>query len=198
MYATNPIWIADVQARAGLEDDYATGTLDLRVALGFPKLAEPGCRVEAQLFDAKGSSVFRQPLGVDIDASRASYQRWPGPAAWLTAKLPKVKAWSAEQPHLYTLVVTLASPAGTESARVRVGFRRVEVRGRSMLINGRRVLIKGVNRHDHDDKGGKAVPRARMLQDVLLMKQSNVNAVRTSHYPNDPHFLDLCDRYGST
>ena len=196
LYATRPVHLADIQARAGLADDLATGTLDVRVALGFPRLAVPGCRVEAQLFDPAGQPVLGQPLTADIDASRASYQRWPGPAAWLTATLPAVQAWNAETPHLYTLVVTLTSSHGTESTRVRVGFRRVEVRDRNLLINGRRVLIKGVNRHDHDDEGGKAVPREHMLQDVLTMKRFNVNAVRTSHYPNDPHFLDLCDEHG--
>lgn len=79
---------------------------------------------------------------------------------------------------------------------MRIGFRRVEIRDRSLLINGERVLIKGVNRHDHDDTRGKAVPRERMLEDVLTMKPFNINAVRTSHYPNDPHFLDLCDEHG--
>ena len=196
IHATNPVHIADVPVRAGFEDDYTTGTLDLRVAVGFPKLTEPGCQVEAQMFDARGAAVFRRSLMVEIDASRKNYQRWPGPAAWITARLPKVKAWSAEQPNLYTLVVTLTSPIGTESTRVRVGFRRVEIRDRAMLINGRRVMKKGVCRHDYDDEGGKTVPRARMLQDVLMMKRFSINAVRTSHYPNDPYFLDLCDEHG--
>ena len=79
---------------------------------------------------------------------------------------------------------------------MRVGFRRVEIRDRAMLINGKRVMIKGVCRHDHDDEGGKTVPRERMRQDVVTMKRFNINAVRTSHYPNDPYFLDLCDEYG--
>ena len=194
--ATRPIYLADVQVRAGLADDYRTGTLEVFVPISFPGLAEPCCRVEAQLYDPAGKAVLRRALTGEIDASRKSYQRWPGPAARLVTTLPRVKAWCAEQPHLYTLVVTLATPAGTESTSVQVGFRRVEIRDRALLVNGRRVLIKGVNRHDHDDEGGKAVPREQMLQDVLTMKRFNVNAVRTSHYPNDPYFLDLCDRHG--
>ena len=196
VYATRPIHLADVQVRASLSDNYQTGMLEVFAPVGFPALAEPGCRVEAQLYDPAGKAVLHRALTAEIDASRKSYQRWPGPAARVTATLPRVKAWSAEQPHLYTLVLTLHTPGGAESTRVRVGFRRIEIRDRSLLINGRRVLIKGVNRHDHDDEGGKAVPRARMLEDMLTMKRFNVNAVRTSHYPNDSHFLDLCDQYG--
>ena len=100
--------------------------------------------------------------------------------------------WSAEQPALYTLELR----AGGETISVRTGFRRVEVRDRQLLVNGEPVRIGGVNRHEHDDARGRALTRATMEADVRLMKQFNVNAVRTSHYPNDPYWLDLCDRYG--
>ncbi len=103
------------------------------------------------------------------------------------------RRWSAEEPNLYTLVVTLD---GGESVACRVGFRRVELRDARLLVNGKAVRIRGVNRHDHDDVRGRVVSRELMEADARLMKQSNVNAVRTSHYPNDPYWLDLCDRYG--
>ncbi len=109
------------------------------------------------------------------------------------------KRWSAEEPNLYTVVTTLVAPDGQEVEHTssRVGFRRVEIRGRQMLVNGPApVRITGVNRHEHDDTHGKAVTREGMLRDVFTMKQFNVNAVRTSHYPNDPHWYDLCDQYG--
>src|SRR5262249_41066184 len=104
----------------------------------------------------------------------------------------------AEIPYLYTLVATLRGPDGrvVEATRCRVGFRRVEVRGAELLINGRAVLLKGVNRHEHDDVRGKAITREAMLADIRLIKQHNLNAVRTSHYPNDPAWYDLCDEYG--
>jgi beta-galactosidase len=116
----------------------------------------------------------------------------------LTAELParvEVRAprrWSAEEPALYTVVVT----GGGESVSCRVGFRRVEVRDRRLLLNGKPLRICGVNRHDHDDVRGRAVTRELMEADALLMKRFNVNAVRCSHYPNDPYWLDLCDRLG--
>ncbi len=109
-----------------------------------------------------------------------------------------VRPWSAERPELYTVVVSLHEPGGAEveATRVRTGFRTVEVRDRQLLVNGRAVYIKGVNRHEHHDRRGSAVDRDTMRRDVTLLKSFNVNAVRCSHYPPDPYFLDLCDEYG--
>jgi beta-galactosidase len=109
-----------------------------------------------------------------------------------------VSAWSAELPRVYRLVLTLKDAAGKalESTSTRIGFRTVEVRDRNLLINGRRVMIKGVNRHDHHDTKGKALDRETLRLDAVTMKQYNFNAVRTSHYPNDPYWLDLCDEMG--
>lgn len=194
LYSTKPVYLADIEARAGLEAE--TGRLDLKIRVGFAGELQSGCRVEAQLFDPRDRPVFKKLLAAEVDTTHPGCPHWPRCAAALSRNISRVKPWSAEAPHLYTVVVTLHSAAGTESARVRVGFRRVEIRDRSLLINGRRVMIKGVNRHDHDDTFGKAVPRERMLEDVRLLKQFNFNAVRTSHYPNDPQFLDLCDEYG--
>ncbi len=197
LFATEPVHLADIKAGAGLESDGTTGTLDVRVSVGFPGEPQPGYRVEAHLLDAKGRAVFKKPWSAEVDVSRPNPTHWPRLQAWLRGSVPRVKAWSAEQPHFYTLVVTLHSPDGAqEQTSVRVGFRSVEVRDRSLLINGRRVLIKGVNRHDHDDVRGKAVTRERMLEDLLVMKRFNFNAVRCSHYPNDRAFLDLCDELG--
>ncbi|WP_436777621.1 glycoside hydrolase family 2 TIM barrel-domain containing protein [Yinghuangia sp. YIM S09857] len=109
-----------------------------------------------------------------------------------------VRPWSAEDPQLYPLDVELVAPDGeiAERATIRVGFRRVAVRGRDLLVNGRRVWIQGVNRHDFDPRTGRVVSEERMASELALLKRFNVNAVRTSHYPNDPVFLDLCDEYG--
>ncbi len=116
----------------------------------------------------------------------------------LTTEIPDVAAWSAEQPNLYPLTVVLRSPAGesVEQVELRVGFRRVEIRGLDLLLNGARVLLRGVNRHDFDQFTGRVVSAASMRADVIAMKQFGFNAVRTSHYPNDPAFLDLCDELG--
>lgn len=106
--------------------------------------------------------------------------------------------WATEIPNLYQLVLALCNSAGAllEAISVNVGFRKVEVRGGRFLANGQPVLIKGVNRHEHHEITAKYMPVETMLRDVRLMKQFNVNAVRTSHYPNDSAFYDLADRYG--
>ena len=110
----------------------------------------------------------------------------------------RVEPWSAERPTLYPLTVTLRSPDGAvvEQATIQVGFRRVEIGGSDLLINGQRVFIRGVNRHDFDQHTGRVITPDAMRADLVLMKQFGFNAVRTSHYPNDPAFLDLTDELG--
>jgi beta-galactosidase len=109
-----------------------------------------------------------------------------------------VTPWSAEVPALRTLAVSLFAPDGTLVERVerRIGFRRVEVRGVELLVNGRAVLIRGVNRHDFDPSTGRVVAPEDMRADVIAMKRWGFNALRTSHYPNDPALLDACDELG--
>lgn len=108
------------------------------------------------------------------------------------------RRWSAEEPYLYTLLLTLRDAVGATVCVVpqKVGFRRVEVQGPRLLVNGAAIKLRGVNRHEHDPELGRALTREVMLTDVLLMKQHNINTVRTSHYPPHPYFLDLCDEYG--
>jgi beta-galactosidase len=116
----------------------------------------------------------------------------------LRAVVPSVEPWSAENPRLYQLTVHLLSPSGdiVDEASYRLGFRRVEINGLDLLINGARVFIRGVNRHDFDRHTGRVVSVESMRADLIQMKQFGFNAVRTSHYPNDPAFLDLTDELG--
>ncbi len=116
----------------------------------------------------------------------------------LTAEFPNIKAWSAESPNLYQLNVELKDPSGVVIERFsqRIGFRDVTIKGRNFLVNGKRVIIYGINRHDFNRKTGRVVSAADMRADLLEMKKFNFNAVRTSHYPNDPVFLDLADELG--
>ncbi len=139
----------------------------------FTVLAEQG---EARLLDARGRVVAKG----ELQNGR------------LDGEVRSPRLWSAEEPALYTLELD----AGGETVTTSLGFRDVEIRDRHLLVNGEPVLIAGVNRHDHDDTRGRVVTRELMERDVRLMKQFNVNAVRTSHYPNDPYWLELCDRFG--
>ena len=196
LYATAPVYIADVFALGNLENNYQDGQLKVTVHAGFPGQSEKGWSVEAQLFDPKGKAVFKKkleaPVTVGLWGARHQQQ------ANFEAEVKKPLLWSAELPHLHTLVVTLKNPLGAaiESTATRIGFRSVEVRERNLLINGKRVLIHGVNRHDHHDTKGKGLDRETLRLDALLMKRYNFNAVRCSHYPNDPCWLDLCDELG--
>ncbi len=197
LYATGAAHIADVRARAALDDTYSSGLLDLRVEIGFAIEARKGYRVRAELYTPRGTRVFRKPLEQAVAMAENPYL-YSGHCAEFLETIRAPRLWSAETPELYELVVSLINPEGrsVESVSTRIGFRRVEIRKRELLINGRPVMIKGVNRHDHHETRGKALTREDMLADVLLMKQFNFNAVRTAHYPNDPHFYDLCDEYG--
>ncbi len=118
--------------------------------------------------------------------------------AVVRTEIPNVRRWSAEQPNLYALHVVLRSPAGeaVEEADLRVGFRRIDIDGVHLLINGAVVLLRGVNRHDFDQHTGRVISAESMRADLIQMKQFGFNAVRTSHYPNDPVFLDLTDELG--
>ncbi len=159
-------------------------------------MPEAGWKVEARLFDPAGKAVFSKPLSTAVPV--VPHGEWPRVQTEFDVPVRRPQPWSAEQPNLYRLVVTLKDPRGTivESTSTRVGFRTIEVRDRMLLINGKRVLIKGVNRHDHHDTKGKALDRETMLLDAVTMKQFNFNAVRTSHYPNDSYWLDVCDEIG--
>ncbi len=197
LYATGTPHVQDVFARAELNADLTAGLLRLTCKLGLPPLPHADCRLTAQLFDPDGKPVFKRPLEPRWIPGQRGDPASPHTELRAQGEVRRPKLWSAETPHLYTLVVTLVPPSGAaESYACRVGFRKIEIRQRQLLINGQRVMIKGVNRHDHDDTTGKAVSRAVMEKDIQLMKQFNINAVRTSHYPNDPYWLDLCDRYG--
>lgn len=198
LYATPKTYLKDVAFKPLLDETCTQGELDVLVNAGFDgALHEKGVSVTVQLFDASGTAVFKTPLQSEVSTKRDPLDHLRQKAHFRAAIPPKrLKLWSAEQPYLYTLLVTLHSPDGDSHTTVRVGFRRIEVRARDLLINGCRVLIKGVNRHEHDHVTGKALSRELMLKDVLTMKRFNFNAVRCSHYPDDPHWLDLCDEHG--
>ena len=195
LYATAPVHIADVFARAGLENNYRDGRLNLTAWIGFPGQPEEGWKARVELFDPKGKAVGKAVEAEFPVANLGGYGRLQ---ANFSVAVKNVAAWSAELPRLYRVVVSLLDPKGrvVEITSTRTGFRSVEVRDRQLLVNGQAVLIKGVNRHDHHDTKGKALDYETLLLDAVTMKRLNVNAVRTCHYPNDPRWLDLCDEMG--
>jgi beta-galactosidase len=164
-----------------------------------PKLE--GWKITAQLYDADNNAVLNELLSVSVD--EIFNERWPQRDitkwAMMEANIRCPKKWSAESPYLYKLVFSVLNPEEevVEARSQEIGFRKIEFSSKNeLLINGRSVEIMGVNRHDHSPVHGKALTREEMRKDVELLKQFNFNAVRTSHYPNDPYFLELCNEYG--
>ena len=199
LYATGRPHLQDVFARGDLTDDLRDGMLRVVGKVGFSGERHDDCSLTVRLYDPDGRAILERQAVTTKDTPKTPWgeARKARTEISLEERVRAPRLWSSEAPHLYTLVVTLHTPdGGEESTSCRIGFRRVEIRDRQLLINGKPVLIKGVNRHDHDDITGKALSRDVMEADIRLMKQFNVNAVRTSHYPNDPYWLDLCDRYG--
>lgn len=190
------VHIADVRIDAGLEGE-STGTLRVAttVACNDGSPVHAGWSVRVAVIDPSGK--VRKTLETAVASDVRPYI-FAGHVAVAECEVPKVKAWSAEMPHLHGVTISLVDASGVvrEKVEQRVGFRRVEIEGGDFLVNGRRVMFQGVNRHDHHPERGKAVTVDDMRADLVAMKQHNVNAVRCSHYPNDPRFLDLCDEIG--
>ena len=200
LYSTATTYLADVFATATLDDDYRGGKLKITAKPGFSGEPEDGWEIEAQLYGDNGEAVLAEPLRGKVKAATKGYNPYLGPLGVLTLQtdVAAPRLWSSEAPNLYTLVVALrrGEEAVVEATSCRIGFRRIELGDRELLINGKPVLICGMNRHEHDPVRGKAITRESMIADIKLMKQFNVNAVRTSHYPNAEAWYDLCDAYG--
>ncbi len=210
LYSTADVRIRDFAVRTDLDADYRDADLLIEPELArYSDRAIRGWTVRAHSYDPAGRPVFVEPAQADAEAilnpdfeddilNARTPQRGPARFGWLRAHVSNPQKWTAETPVLYTFVLTLNDAAGSviEAVSCRVGFREVEVKGGRLLINGKPVRLCGVNRHEHDPDHGRAVPLERMVQDITLMKRFSINAVRTSHYPNDPRWYDLCDRYG--
>lgn len=188
LYAEKEIFLRDFYAHAELEESYEDAVLSIWAEISnFTGRAAEDISLEVALIGKETLSL--EPL--ELVALPGATQ------GFFTVEIERPLQWSAEAPNLYTLVLTLRRGERVLSCKsIRIGFKRVEIQGEQLLINGKAVLLKGVNRHDFDPDHGWAVPRARYEQDLRLMKQANINAVRTSHYPDDPLFYELCDEYG--
>jgi beta-galactosidase len=213
LFATPDVHIRDFWARTELDEDYRDATLKMRVKVrNYGAKDADDCTLELALFDEADQRACPEPLGVargkrgrSVRSRRVSESAMEvavraGSEVTLDLEQAVVdpRKWSAEQPNLYALLLTLKDTTGNviEVERCDVGFRQVEIKDGQIHVNGVPVLFRGVNRHEHDPDCGHAVTVDSMIQDILLMKRFNINAVRTSHYPDDPRWYDLCDRYG--
>jgi beta-galactosidase len=196
LFSTPNTHIRDFFARTDLDRDYRDGTLQVDATIrNYAKLSTDTHGLEVALLDPNGEHVGGPCL---MSASIPRISGNEETSVRLTAHVESPRLWSCEAPHLYRLLLTLKDTGGKtiEVETCRVGFREVELRDSRLWINGAAVLLKGVNRHEHDPDRGRSVRLDTMLKDIELMKQFNVNTVRTSHYPNQPSWYDLCDEYG--
>ena len=191
LWSAAPTDLRDLEVRAGLSDDHTKGELEILLTL-------------RNLSDKEAANSYSIEL---LDPSGKTIKDWsgngnPGPGKEITSSNKAadlaIQPWSAESPTLYTLTVTLKDKAGNISSCYahKVGFKTSEIKDGQLLINGKAVLFKGVNRHDHHPVTGHYVTEKDMRKDIVLMKKLNMNAVRCSHYPNDPRFLELTDELG--
>ncbi|MDF1576123.1 MAG: glycoside hydrolase family 2 TIM barrel-domain containing protein [Bacteroidales bacterium] len=191
LVARNLQHIRDFRVVAGLDETYTDGILNLEVeVVNLDKDAAPVCTVQAQLLDDLDQVLYEENLPVNLKDGVAT--------AGMRQTFPEVKPWSAEIPSLYRLILTLKDEQGgfIEAMEQAVGFRSVEIRNGVLLVNGRYVYLKGANLHEHHHVNGHVVDEATMLKDILLMKSHNLNAVRTSHYPQPERWYELCNKYG--
>ncbi|TSB30417.1 glycoside hydrolase family 2 TIM barrel-domain containing protein [Streptomyces benahoarensis] len=194
LYSVAPVHVQDLTVRTDLDEALHSAELTVTATVRHRGTHRPGDhRLTATLYDADGAEVLPRPLTADI---RFGEDTDTTVAPHATVEAPEL--WSAEAPYLYTLVIALTGPDGraVDVQRTAVGFRSVSCGPGHFTVNGAPLVLRGVNRHETDPDRGQAVTVARMEQDIRLMKQHNINAVRTSHYPNHPAWLDLCDRYG--
>ncbi len=191
LWSAPPQHIRDFRVTTPLDAQYRDAELRIEAQVRNYAGGPEETAMEAQLLDPEGAVI------ATVNASR-SIGAGSEVRLDLSADIANPKKWSAEEPTLYQLLLTLRDGSGSvlEVIPAKVGFRQVEIKGGQMLVNGKAIYIKGVNRHEHDPDLGHVPTVEMMMKDILLMKRHNINAVRTSHYPHDPHFYALCDEYG--
>ena len=190
LYSKPAVHVSDYEVHAGLDETYQYGVFDIDLSINnnpLGRMMKDG-KVQVSLYDGERVVLsLEEKIGI-------------GGKVNLKADHPltNIKPWSAEHPNLYSLEIKLLDGKGRvlEQLENRIGFRTSEIKDGKLLINGQYVLIKGVNRHEHDPFTGHVISRESMEKDIALMKQMNINTVRTCHYPDDPYWYELCDKYG--
>lgn len=192
LYSTAPVRIRDFFVKTDLDEQYDDATLMIEADVFNFSDNSTECEIFGELLDSKNNRIATISFD-NVSAAVGSNN--------ITSKMVVISnpaKWTAETPNLYTVILTLKDDKGKtlEYLSTRMGFRKVEIKGGQLLVNGKAIYIKGVNRHEHDPDTGHTLSRDSMIQDILLMKQHNINTVRTCHYPDMPEWYELCDEYG--
>jgi len=192
LWSPDKLHIFDFQVITPLDENFKNSQLVVDLTVENKKSQSDSVTLSAELLDSSGKQVVPAISGTCQVPADGNAKHT------LSADVKNIKLWSAENPYLYRLLLTLKDSGGkiVEVIPVNLGFRKVELKEGNLLVNGQRIFIKGTNRHEHHPDRGHYVKPEDMVQDIRIMKQYNLNAVRTSHYPNTPVWYDLCDRYG--
>ena len=183
VYATEKVRMRDFTVVADLENDFKDGIFNLTLDVENTSNSKTAKTASIKILDGE-TEIFSASKTVNLNLGNNSIS--------FEKTLPNIKSWNAEKPNLYTLLMTVNG----ESTAVKIGFRNIQIKNAQFLVNGKPVLIKGVNLHDHDDKTGHVISEALTIKDMEIMKQNNINAIRCSHYPKNPFFYRLADKYG--
>ncbi len=197
LYSKPWVCLQDFSVRTEFDSDYRDATLKIEAFITrVSDMAE--YIVEAMLYDADRHPVFAHPVSASVSAFTPYRAEAKAACAMVKQAVTAPRKWTAETPYLYRLILTLRDRDGraVDFESCRVGFRQVEIQDGIVLLNGKRLVVRGVDRHEHHPERGRALTDEDMIKDIVLMKQLNFNAVRTSHYPNHPRWYDLCDEYG--
>jgi len=191
LYSTPKVHIRDFFAKSSLINKYKDGLLNLDIDINNYGQHKEAILIDYALIDPKNlEQVISGYKNIQIDSTSNK-------TIHFNESIPNIEAWNAENPKLYSLILIVKSKDQVlEVISAKIGFRTSEISNGQLLVNGKPVVLRGVNRHEHDPVTGHVISKESMLQDITLMKQFNINAVRTSHYPNDPYWYKLCDKYG--
>ncbi|MFD2725177.1 glycoside hydrolase family 2 TIM barrel-domain containing protein [Hyunsoonleella rubra] len=186
----NSVSIKDLRFNGDLSNNYAQGEFSLNIDIENRSNSDEDRFVHVELLDDQ-TAIFSEEKKLSIASNSQQ-------SLSFTTSIPNVKAWTAETPNLYTLLIAIKDEHGKvqQATTLKTGFRNIKIENNQFLVNGKPVLIKGVNLHDHDEATGHVVSKALTLRDLTIMKQNNINAIRCSHYPKNTFFYDLCDQYG--
>jgi beta-galactosidase len=191
LYTQPRVYVSDYYANTNLDNSYQDGIFNNTVTVTNSSLKKASKKLTVEILDNE-KSIYRSSETIEIPVNKAF-------DFVSNSVIPNVKQWSAEIPNLYTMKISLEdkyNPKHNQYIVRKLGFKRVEIKNSQVLVNGKAIYFRGVDRHETDPFTGHVVSRKSMLIDITLMKQNNINAVRSAHYPNDPYWLDLCDQYG--
>ncbi|MCD4731221.1 MAG: DUF4981 domain-containing protein [Bacteroidales bacterium] len=190
LYATPKVYIRDFFVKSTLTNDYRNGLFNLHVDVHNKTQYVDDYKILVQILDSSQNIIFDKNKDITFTSTGDAFANY-------NQIINDPLKWTAETPNLYTLLISLQQDNKIiETVKHSIGFRTSEIKNAQLLVNGKAVLLKGVNRHEHDPVTGHLISRESMEQDIRLMKENNINAVRTSHYPDDPYWYELCDKYG--